>query len=80
MTFEATDEVWQERVELVRETARDLAKELLYYGRKDDEELPVGMIEAAMTRGSVTAERVTEWFGQALKEALAESGVVIKSP
>lgn len=80
MTFEATDEVWQERVELVRATACDLAKRFLYYDRKDDEELPGGMIEAAMTRGLVTPEQVTEWFAQALKEELAEAGVVIKTP
>jgi hypothetical protein len=42
----------------------------LYYDRKDDEDLPLNDIEAAIAAGEITAEEIIENFRTELKEGL----------
>ena len=51
----------------------DLVVDLIYYDRKDDEELPVGAIENAVKSGDVSIDEMTELFKLKLTEALKES-------
>lgn len=43
-------------------TAEDAGLDFAYYDRKEDEDLPVGAIEAAMDAGDVTPEEITDAF------------------
>lgn len=46
----------------------DLAGELLWDGRKDDEELPRGEIEAAVDAGEISVDEIVAHFAAALDE------------
>jgi len=48
--------------QIILDTVSDLAADLLYYDRKDDEELPRGAIEAAVARGEITVDEIVEHF------------------
>ena len=48
----------------------DLVGEFLYYGRKEDKELPRGAIDGAVKRGVVTVDEIVERFRQRLLEGL----------
>ena len=56
------------RRDLILLTVGDLVSTLLYYGRKDDEELPEGEIEAAIEAGEITTEEILTHFEQGLRE------------
>jgi len=43
---------------------------MLYYHRKEDDELPVGSIQEAVAAGEITAEEIVEAFGEMLKRSL----------
>ena len=58
------------RREAIAATVDDLVVELLYYGRKEDKELPLGEIEEAVACGEVTVEEIVDLFGRVLKESL----------
>lgn len=45
----------------------DLVGELMYYGRKEDEDLPTGAIEAAVATGEVTVDEICELFSRELR-------------
>jgi len=51
-------------------TVEDLVAGLLYYDRKEDEDLPLGSIEKMVKNGKVTIEEMIEAFNKALKEAM----------
>lgn len=48
--------------EILADTVADLVGQLLYYDRKEDEELPRGAIEAMIDKGVVTREEIVELF------------------
>jgi len=48
----------------------DLVGELLYYGRKEDQDLPRGEIEAAIRAGELTVEDIVEAFATPLRRSL----------
>jgi hypothetical protein len=47
---------------LVLSRVDDLVADFLYYGRKEDKELPRGMIEDLLDRGVLTREEIVERF------------------
>lgn len=47
---------------LIENTISDMAADLLYYDRKEDEELPVGAIERAVEDGIITKEEIISMF------------------
>lgn len=76
----ATDCAWRrsqedrrmkKRPELIRMTIIDLVTDLMYYDRKEDQELPRGEIEAAIENSELTAEDMVDWFRDALLESLS---------
>ena len=44
----------------------DLVADFLYYSRKEDEDLGVGAIEAAITAGEITKQEIVEKFNEEL--------------
>ena len=46
----------------------DLVGELMYYGRKEDEELPRGAIEEALRYGEITQEQMVKEFARELNK------------
>lgn len=59
------------RKELILGTISDQVTDLLFYDRKEDDDLPMGAIEDAVASGQITiAEMVTE-FRRVLHEGLA---------
>jgi hypothetical protein len=51
--------------------ASDLAGDLFYYGRKEDEDLPPGEIEAALASGEVTLDDIVAAFVASAKRNVA---------
>lgn len=49
----------------------DMVSNLLYYDRKEDEDLPRGAIEEAIKAGEVTSDEMIKTFGDTLKKGLA---------
>jgi len=56
------------RRELILANANDLARDFLYYDRKEDEELTKGEIQEAVEKGEVTKEEIIEEFKRQLDE------------
>lgn len=56
--------------ETVLNAVEDLVSELLYYGRKEDENLPRGRIEEMIRRGEITVDEIVNKFHAELKESL----------
>jgi hypothetical protein len=50
----------------------DIAGNLVWYDRKDDEDLPRGEIEAAIEAGEITIKEIVETFGRVLRLKLRE--------
>jgi hypothetical protein len=48
--------------QIILDTVSDLVADFLYYGRKEDELLPRGVIEAAVTSGQITVDEIVEHF------------------
>lgn len=48
----------------------DLAGSLLYYDRKEDEDLPRGVIEEAIMNNDITVDSIVEHFKKALLRGL----------
>jgi hypothetical protein len=51
-------------------TVIDLVSNFIYYDRKDDEDLPRGVIEEAIKSGAITQAEICEVFQKALEDAL----------
>ncbi len=60
------------RRDLILDTASDLSGQFLWDARKEDEDLPRGAIEDAITAGEVTIEEITEQFAAGLHEAMEQ--------
>lgn len=58
------------RRELILATVGDLVGDLLYYSRREDEDLPRGEIEAAVEAGEVTVDEMIDRFREKLEEHL----------
>lgn len=58
------------RRELIVKSTHQLAASLLYYDRKEDDELPVGEIQNAINGGLITPWEIVAEFGTALMEGL----------
>lgn len=54
----------------IKDTVDDLVKDLLYYGRKEDEDLPVGAIDTAVKAGVVSGAEIAKWFADGLNAGL----------
>jgi len=48
--------------QLIKDTITDLVKDFLYYDRKEDKELPRGVIEKAIESGELTVEEIVDTF------------------
>lgn len=58
------------RRKMIIDTVSDLVSELMFYGRKEDEDLPSGSIEEAIAAGEISVAEIIAAFGDAMKEAL----------
>ena len=58
------------RRELILDTVDDLVSELLFYGRKEDEDLPSGAIEEAIEAGEISEAEIADHFALKLREGL----------
>ena len=61
------------RRETVFNTIDDLVINLTFYDRKEDEDLPLGVIEEMVKAGEVTIDEMVERFRQQLTENLEDS-------
>ncbi len=55
---------------LIQATLSDLVASFLHYDRKEDEELPYGVIEAAVMDGVFTEDQIIAYFRQELINGL----------
>lgn len=53
-------------------TIDDLVRDFLYYDRKEDEELPRGVIEELVEDGKLTVDEMVACFRKHLEEGLGE--------
>ena len=51
-------------------TVKDCVIDLMYYHRKEDEELPRGAIEKAIKDGIITKQEIVDVFSNAIEEYL----------
>lgn len=58
--------------DLICTTVHDLVEELLWSGRKEDEDLPRGVIEKAVEEGDISIEEICEEFKRALEGYLLD--------
>ena len=65
----------KEKKQIVLDNIGDLVSNLLYYDRKEDEDLRVGVIEDLVERGDLTIDEMVAKFREELEEAF-EPGVV----
>lgn len=56
--------------QILKDTVRDLVADFLYYDRKEDEELPSGLIEEMLSEHEVSVDEVVRWFEEELVERL----------
>lgn len=57
----------EERRETLQNTIDDHVSNLLYYDRKEDEDLPMGTIEEMVEKKEVTVDEMIEWFAVPLR-------------
>jgi hypothetical protein len=50
----------------------DTISDLLYYDRKEDDDLPRGAIEAAIKRGDITVDEIVAKFKEELEQNLSD--------
>ena len=54
----------------IENTVEDLVSDLLYYDRKEDEDLPIGAIETAIDNGEITQEDIVSKFRECLNRGI----------
>lgn len=59
-----------ENKESILITVDDLVKNFLYYDRKEDEDLPLGVIETEVEAGDLSIEEIAGRFERGLRESL----------
>ena len=57
---------------LILDTVRDLVTNLLYYDRKEDEDLPPGVIDNEEAAGHITIDQMVQHFRETLTQGLDE--------
>jgi hypothetical protein len=55
------------RKQLILNTVEDVVASLMFYDRKEDEELPVGAIEEAIAAGEITVTEMVDCFRSCLE-------------
>lgn len=58
------------RRDIILACVSDMVTDLLYYNRKEDEELPVGAIEEAVAAGEVSVDEILKMFEENLRAGL----------
>ena len=58
------------RKQQVLDTIDDGVSRLLYYDRKEDEDLPVGAIDEMVQNGEITIDEMVEKFSEVLRKNL----------
>jgi hypothetical protein len=58
--------------DLLQAAVKDLVADLLWYGRKEDEELTRAVMAEIQERGLVTTKEVVRWFEDELEEKWQE--------
>ena len=58
------------RKELIKGTVKDLVSSLLYYDRREDEDLPERAIEEAIEKNEITVQDIVDKFETELKKGL----------
>lgn len=61
-----TEDPNAEIIETIKITVEDLVPALLWDDRKEDQELPRGVIEDSIDAGIITIEEMVVWFRDAL--------------
>lgn len=64
--------VKEDRREKIEATCSDMASKLLYYDRKEDEELPVGAIEEMILNGDLTVDELLGWITTPIRNSLTK--------
>jgi hypothetical protein len=59
---------------VLKNTVVDLVGELLYFGRKEDEELDRDALDEMFRNGWASAEEIKVWFGEALDTSVPQTG------
>lgn len=62
----------KELIELIQVTVEDLAFQFIHHDRDGDDELPPGIIQAAIEEGAITPEQLVRWFANSLRVELEE--------
>jgi hypothetical protein len=57
----------EDRREKLQVTIDDSVSNLLYYDRKEDEDLQMGVIEEMVEKGEVTVDEMIEWYATPLR-------------
>lgn len=60
------------RRQIILDAVTDLVADLLYYDRKEDEDLPVGEIELAIEEGDITVVEIVEHFRAEFEDAITD--------
>jgi len=56
--------------QIIIDTVTDMVTDLLYYHRKEDEDLPVGAIEQAVEDGTITIDEILQILEKELRQNL----------
>ena len=59
-------EIGDYEIGLIKDNVHDLVADLLYYDRKEDEGLPVGVIEQAIKEGKISPQEIISLFSAEL--------------
>ncbi len=51
-----------DRIERLEAIVRDLVGSLMYYDRKEDEDMPSGSVEDMIEKGLVSEMNIVDWF------------------
>ena len=57
-------------LDVFRATVSDLITDFLYYDRKEDDQLPRGMIEDAVKEGKITVDEIVDLFRAHIEQGL----------
>lgn len=63
----------EDRRDMLQNTVDDMVTKLLWDDRKEDEELPRGVIEEMVSKGEVTITEIIEWFAEPLRRHLTKT-------
>lgn len=62
----------KDRAQIIRDTVSDLISNLLYYDRKEDQELPPGAIQEAIVKGEISLDEIVCMFREYIQRNLPE--------